>query len=106
MKYDKNGDQKLDEKEIETAYPDFKTIIAKSNPKADPNDDATLLAGFTYVVKFGKSPDTTSVGGVAHFLWWKAWKKFWKIDAYRKTVYEIIPTIAGGETPPPGTPNP
>ncbi|MBI2605398.1 MAG: hypothetical protein HYW49_04885 [Deltaproteobacteria bacterium] len=104
MRYDKGvRDQKLDVHEALTAYPNFKMILAKLDDKVDPEDDATLRAAFTYTVKFGKPPETKSIGGIAHFLWWKSWRPLWKIDATRGSIYDILPIVAGSDTPPPGT---
>ncbi len=88
LRIDENGDQHLDLAEARKALPIFKKFLAEL-ANADPKDEGMLEAVFTYTIKFSHPPRKT-VGGISHFLWWRATKAFWKLNADRSAIYATI----------------
>jgi hypothetical protein len=91
---DRNGILVLDE--VMLAYPMFKKLLAELG-ELDPNDDGTIQAVFTYIVKYQKIPKRD-----AHFIWWLLTKPFWKVEATRSALFNLISQVS---TPEP-VPNP
>ena len=96
MRFDANGDEMLDLPETLGAYPTFKLTLATLG-KQDPSNDAVLQAIMTYILRFAATPVTT-FPQVAQFIWWEAWKPFWKITADRKVVYTVMASLTAPPT--------
>ncbi len=100
MKYDViNEDQTLETSEVLIAYWDFKQLMTKMGDH-DPNDDDYWQAVFTYIVKFGHTPDVNIWEGLKFLLWWKPMRNLWYIHATRGDIYTIMSTVSPPDTPP------
>jgi len=89
---DRNGILVLDE--VMLAYPMFKKLLAELG-ELDPNDDGTIQAVFTYIVKYQKIPKRD-----AHFIWWLLTKPFWKVEATRSALFNLISQVSTPEPVP------
>lgn len=89
-RFDVNNDQVLDKHEVlDRAYPIFKDTLATLSGRTS---DWVLEGALTYAIKFGKLPKT--IAEQAHFLAWCAWRPFWKIEADRAALYQVIAILS------------
>lgn len=90
QRFDVNNDQMLDKDEIlNRAYPIFRDTLATISGRST---DWVLQGALTYAIKFGKMPRTAAEQ--AHFLAWCAWRPFWKINADRAALYQVIAILS------------
>lgn len=89
LRWDANGDQKLNLGEGLSAFKVFKETIAKV--AGSGNSNSLLEAAFTYILKYGRPPKD-NIWGKLHFLWWwKIYKPWWKLDTQRMIIYGMMP---------------
>jgi hypothetical protein len=91
FRFDRDRDGTLVLEEIMLAFPMFKKLLAELG-NLDPNDTKTLEAVFTYIVKYQKIPKKD-----AHFIWWYLTKPFWKVEASRAALFNLIAQVSKPE---------
>jgi hypothetical protein len=96
LRFDRNGDGMIDTQETLAAYPLFRLTLAKL-AKHDPDDKPFLEAVLTYTAHHGEPP-AESIGGIAHFLLWKAVRPFWDLQVRRADFLKVLAKL--------GTPEP
>jgi hypothetical protein len=98
-RFDVNKSEVLTKSEIATAFPVFKTLLAK---KANMAVSKTyILKGiFTYIVKYRSMPVTTGIGPIAKLGWWLAIYTLptTNYSADRTGVFNIICQLAAPES--------
>ncbi|MCM0605369.1 MAG: hypothetical protein KA715_04705 [Xanthomonadaceae bacterium] len=99
LKFDDDQSQTFNKKELLKMFPNFKKLLAVA-AKQEESNTGMLEAIFTYVVKFGHSPEE-SIWRKIHFFAWMIGRPFWKINADRGDIYAIVPVLMG--SPPTGS---
>ncbi len=98
LRFDESRNSKLDLEEVMRAYPVFKLTLADIG-KLDPRNNTIIESAFTYIVKFGRKPETDNIWGLLHFGGWILWRPFWSINADRGALYQVISVLADPEKP-------
>ncbi|NDD91726.1 hypothetical protein EBZ37_06540 [bacterium] len=98
-RFDRNEDGILVLDEVLAAYPVFKRILAETG-KLDMRDDALIQAVLTYIVKYQEIPKQD-----LKFITWYASRPFWKLNADRGGLFNLISKISTPE-PIPASGNP
>jgi hypothetical protein len=86
---DRNGSLNLDEAMV--AYPLFKKLLVEMG-NLDPKQGFVIEAAFTYIIKYQKIPKLN-----AHFIWWIVRKPFWKLNANRAAMFNLISQLSKPE---------
>lgn len=90
--------------EARRAYPVFKPLLkdlAKDQLDSGSIKESDLLAVFTYILKYKEQPDSSGVGNILKWLWWKANPDSWDLWVTRTEMSQILGYIAekAGELP-------
>ncbi len=99
LRFDSQGGNSLNKKDIMNAFPVFKSVVAQ---KALGLSQKYVLDGiFTYIVHYRSMPVTTSLASVAKLVAWLAVYDLptTKIDTDRTGIFNIVCWLADPETP-------
>lgn len=91
MKFDRNNDHFLDTQEALSAFPTFRSLIKTF--AGGVVQDKDLDSVFTYILKYGKPPETT-YEKMQFVLKWKGKPYNWDIRAERTQISKILGYIA------------
>jgi len=96
---DVDNNEVLTKGEISTAFPIFKSLLAKQ-AKLDTGQSYLLKGIFTYIVKYREMPVTNAVNGIAKLAWWLAIYTLptTKYSADRLGVFNIVCQLAAPES--------
>ncbi len=88
-RFDSNKSDSLDLDEALKALPVFSDEIAKQQSGKKPMPDNRRKSAFTYLLKYGKAPE--SLKEKLHFLFvWESFPGFWKLDVNRTGLATIF----------------
>ena len=98
-RFDINQSEVLNKSEVLTAYPVFKTLLAKK-AKLGSGNDYMLEGIFTYIVRYRQMPVTAGVGPIAKLAWWLGIYKLptTNYSADRAGVFNIVCQLAAPES--------
>ncbi|MCM2282860.1 MAG: hypothetical protein NDI61_13555 [Bdellovibrionaceae bacterium] len=104
-RFDVDRNNSFSVEESMAAYPLLKPVLKELSGFKDEKD---LTALFTYIVKYGESPDSNIWQGLK-FVWWRSNRSRWKYDADRAQILKVIANLQSAQNkkkqpPPPQDP--
>ncbi len=88
-RFDKDRNGFFSVEESMAAYPLLRPILKELSGFTDEKELTTL---FTYIVKYGESPDSNIWTGLK-YLWWKANRSNWSYEADRWQVLKVVANL-------------
>lgn len=95
LRFDEDSSGDLDIKEALKAFKHFKNVIGGLLGLDLQTESDDIEAMFTYMLKYGETPDVNDPLARMRFQNWKWQKDKWRLTAHRGTFLQILATLKG-----------